>query len=292
MKQRSFLRATLGVALLVPGSARAQQALDWPVRAEARPEALAAGAAALLWNPARAVPDTGRVELAVLDLSPPDATGVSGIAVVAAARLRGGWVVGAAYQHTGAGDMTWTDGPPVGVSGPEFEVAEDLFAVGGSLHSPMGWSAGATLRFLHPSEELGESDVWQSTLGAAYEADVGPIALTAGATALAARDRVTFGGGVEAAPRTPPLPVDLSLAWGAAERQSIGVAHRIVARGVWRRIVEVQAGAAIEPGAVGHTVAPTASADVRLGRYVLGVVREQLPNGFGGVMHYRLSLSF
>jgi hypothetical protein len=54
----------------------------------------------------------------------------------------------------------------------------------------------------------------------------------------------------------------------------------------------VTAGVLAEPGTDRTTVQPVVSADLRLGRYALGVLREALPNSFGAMYSYRLNVRF
>lgn len=272
----------------------AQRVLDWPVRIDAQPDALVGGAAAVFWNPARAGAHDGDVEVLVVDLATPDALSLGAVGVAATARLFGHFSVAAGYQHTSVGDMVRTDGPPLEepADRAEFEIGEDVFALGLAAVTPRGWTLGAAARWLRASPELGGGSTWQGTIGAQYAARIPPGDVRVAGMGTVASERLELGGAIEFVAHLPESTIEPALAWGIAERQSIGVAHRLVARGVWRRLLEAQLGMTAEPGAAGHTWEPVLAAMLHLGRYTVGVVREQLPNDFGGVMHYRLGVEF
>ena len=55
---------------------------------------------------------------------------------------------------------------------------------------------------------------------------------------------------------------------------------------------EMGEGMSGEPDAGGRTWRPVAAASVRLSRYVLGVMREEMANDFGAVHALRFSVAF
>jgi hypothetical protein len=71
-----------------------------------------------------------------------------------------------------------------------------------------------------------------------------------------------------------------------------GITHRVAATGEWREIAMLSFGAAIEPDGGSRSITPVGAAYVRLNRYRLGIMREELPNGFGGSYAFRFSVTF
>lgn len=295
MNPQTFARLAAVSALALCLSApplHGQRVLDWPVRTDARPEALIGGAAAAFWNPARSTAHGGSIEVLVIDLAAPDALGLGAVGAAVAARPFGAVSVTAGYQHTTVGDMTRTDGPPLEGGGLELEIGEDVFSLGVAAPTGMGWTLGAAARFIRASAELGGGSAWQGALGVVYAHELEPFELRAAGMGLVGGERLRLNGALEVEPRWPEAPFAASLAWGLAEREALGVAHRLMGRVVWRELVEGHVGLAGEPGESGRTWQPTLAALLHLGRYTAGVVREDLPNDFGGVLHYRLSIEF
>jgi hypothetical protein len=119
------------------------------------------------------------------------------------------------------------------------------------------------------------------------------VALQLAGSVELADDDPSFAGAAEVS--APPQLDDrlhLALAYGAQQSAPLGVAHSVVASGVWRGIAEIQLGTAAQPGAGDAAWVPLLAGLLHLGRYRVGVVREHLPNGFGAAMHYRLSVVF
>jgi hypothetical protein len=76
-----------------------------------------------------------------------------------------------------------------------------------------------------------------------------------------------------------------------SERQS-SPTHRGSITASWQGWANVTAAFLGEPGTAGTTWQPVVSADLRLGRYLLGILREGLPNRFGAMYSYRLNVRF
>jgi hypothetical protein len=246
----------------------------------------------VLGNPAGLTLPHTRAEALVSDLETPDAMGLRALTAAGAVRVHGAWTVGAAYRHLGVGDMLRTDGPPLGPNEPTFEVAEDVYAVGvGYLAGLL--AAGASIRLDTPAEELGGDATWSGRLGASLAPRLPFVGLQLAGAVELADDDPSFAGAAEVS--APPLldeRLALALAYGVQQHAPLGVAHSLVASGVWRGVAELQIGTSAQPGAGDAAWVPLLAGLLHLGRYRVGVVREHLPNGFGAAMHYRLSVVF
>lgn len=295
--QRPLLTGALLAALhAVPaaGPVRAQAVLDWPPLLEARPLPLMTGAGAILGSPAGIVWLEERAEGLVSDLETPSALGFRAITVAGAVRLFDDWAVGAAYRHLGIGDMvrTGTDGPPTGPVTTPLEIGEDLFAVGLSARHG-AFSAGAALDLATPSDELGGSEAWGGTLGAAFARRFAFAALELSAMLeLGGPEPRLSAAGEFDSPALLGERLELGLAYGASRTGPLGVSHTFVATGTWRGAFQLQVGGAAQPGVVASEWVPVFGGLVRVGRYRLGIVREHLSSGFGAAMHYHLSVAF
>jgi len=81
--------------------------------------------------------------------------------------------------------------------------------------------------------------------------------------------------------------------YGASGGQlASGITHRAAVIGQWRNLAEGTLGLAVEPDGEGRAIQPVLGAAIRYHRYRLGVVREQLPNDFGGAYSFRFGVSF
>lgn len=286
--------AVLPLLLLasLPGAARGQSVLDWPLLAEARPAPLVGGAAGVLGNPAALAQLPGRAHGLVADLETPEAMGLRAVSVAGAVRVLGPWTVGAAYRHVGVGDMIRTDGPPLG-GALDLEVAEDVYAVGVATRALGLAEVGVAVRLDTPGDDLVGDPHWEGVLGvaAAPPLPLPRVSLRTGATASFDAERTLLAAAIEAAVRTTDR-LDLALAYGADQVEALGWAHSVVASAVWDRQFEMQAGYSAQPGSGDSQWVPVLAAVLHLGRYRLGAVREHLPNGFGAAMHYQLGVAF
>ena len=134
------LRA-LGTALLLglstAGAARAQQLLDWTMRTRADPEALAAGAEAVFWNPAGIGLLTGRGEALVAALQSSEDVGLKGLAAAGGWRLARGTAVALGYQHFCIDDIGLTGAEPPDTGGANLmSVSDDRLTLGAA--QPVG----------------------------------------------------------------------------------------------------------------------------------------------------------
>jgi hypothetical protein len=292
----SLVRACLAAWLLVlaPAGVRAQRLLDLPLRISAGADALAGGAAAAFWNPAGVARLSTRGEVVIVDVRGPDAIGMGAFALAAAVRLENGLSLAAGYQHTGTDDIARTDTSPLPEeSGASFDLAEDAFSLSAAQRLGPVVTVGASARYTRASAIVDQrNDVG---LGAGIEVRPSLPWNPAAAAAVRADDGgVTWVAGVEATPAG-----ESGTEWSA--RVSLGAAgspfhHDIAWRGAgsgaWREHVVISVGVAGEPDAAGTTWQPIMAIAVALDRYRLGILREDLPNGFGAFHSFHFSVAF
>lgn len=292
MTCRNVPAAALAVVLVLTTAApaRAQRLLEeWRLRPTAGPEALATGASAVFWNPAR-VAVAGRGEATVMDLRAPGITGVDGLAAAVAYALDDRTVLGLGYEFMGVTGIQRTTTSPNG--GTEIDLAENRVALAAAHRVGERVRVGALVQYTRLPEVSPDESV--IAIGAGVEVRV-PLRIPAHAAAMAATegDAAYWSAGVEIASPRRWSEWLLSGEYGASGGQlAPGVTHRAAAVAEWREHVELSFGAALEPDGLSRSLEPVAGAEVRLQRYRLGMVREQLPNEFGGAWSFRFSVVF
>lgn len=287
-------RALPGAVLLALGAASAagaQGVLDWTVRTSAGPEALEAGAAAVFANPAALGLMPSRGEGMLLRLDTPDAIDLSGLAASGAMRLHGGAVVGVGYQHLGIADIERTSVSPVDGEGT-FQVAEDRVTFAASQPVTTNAWVGALAEYVRADAGLGAEGDVRFGLGTAVRL-AGALRPTVGGSALLGQHGTRWTAGVAASPPgTESLPVVLRASYGITGQtdRSLAPEHRLAVGGSWRDQLVVMLGVAASASGGAVDWAPLAQADLRLGRYALGVLRENLANEFGAAYSFHLNV--
>jgi hypothetical protein len=278
------------VLLALPRPAAGQRLLDeWRVRTTAGPEALARGAAAVFLNPAQVVV-AGRGEVLVGDLRAPGLTGVDGLTAAVAVILDGRTTLGVGYEHMGVDGLEGTTVSP----NPEasLDIGENRFAIAASHAMGPRARLGALVQYTRlpvPSRE--PSSI---ALGAGLEFQPLPrLPLVLAASGSIDGDDVAWLAGVELASGARWTDWQVRGQYGLAGSElEPGTTHRVTASGEWRGHVELVLGAAIEPDGAARTVQPVGGVELRLHRYRLGVVREQLANDFGSAWSFRFAVGF
>jgi hypothetical protein len=290
--KRMVLRAfAAGTWLLVlPEAAAAQRLLDeWRVRTVAGAEALAPGAAAVFWNPAQ-LRVTGRGEAMVADLRAPGITGVDGLVVALAGALDGRTTLGVGYEYMGVSGLERTTTSPD--AGAPIDLGENRFAVAASHILGNRAHLGAVVQYTRMPEISGERSSISLGGGLRYEAPLPLPATLAGSMAVEG-EAVQWLAGVEFASGPRWTHWQLRGQYGAAGSDlAPGTTHRLTAIGEWRQHVELAVGAVSEPDGAGRAVQPVVGAELRLHRYRLGLVREELGNDFGGAWSFRFTVGF
>lgn len=272
--------------------ASAQRLLELQVRTSAGADALAAGAAGLFWNPAAITPFTGVLEALIVEVRGSSPTGLDGVALAGAYRLNPRTTLAAGYQHIGVDEIPRTEDSPQYEPGT-IDIGEHVFATALAREFANGLRLGATIRFTRSAEIAGGDAVAEFGAGAVYRSSL-PFSPALGASAGIDEDRGTnWTAGVDIAP-----PLDLgdwalraSFGTGSSARVH-GLTHRIAAGIDWGDRITVSAGLAGEPDAAGRSWQPVAAVGVRLNRYNIGVLREELPNDFGAIHSLRFSVTF
>jgi hypothetical protein len=295
MTALNIRHAVLAAALLACSAPplHAQRLLDWTVRTHAGAEALTRGAGAVFWNPGSIALDSGRIEALVLDMQGPSTTGLNGAAVSGVAQLTQGTSVGLGFQHLDVGGIPITnDSPVTDALGAEIRIAEDRFTLAGAQPINAQTAAGAMVQFVRANDGSSSSNEVEFGAGFAYR---GHSALrpSLGAAAFVGGETRWIGGVAVTPLQLAAQRLRLGAGYGISggDRQS-QPSHRGTLTASWLGLANVTAGVLADPGADGTTLQPVVSADLRLGRYLLGVLREGLPNGFGAMYSYRLNVRF
>jgi hypothetical protein len=284
----AVMAAVLTCLVATPGSG--QRLLEeWQVRPTAGAEALARGATAVFWNPAQ-VRVANRGEVSVMDLRAPGVTGVDGLAAAVAYELDGRTVLGLGYEYMGVSGVERTTTSPDG--GSEIDLGENRIAAAASHMLNDRLRVGALVRYTRLPEIATAKSVIAMGVGfSAQPATRIPVELAG--MAATEGDAVYWSGGVGVA-----LPLRWP-AWQATAEYGVaggelapGATHRLAVRAQWREHVELSVGAASEPDGRSRSLEPVGGVEVRLHRYRLGMVREQLPNDFGGAYSFRFSIGF
>jgi hypothetical protein len=282
----------LGPALavmLAAAPASAQGLIDWRPRTQLRPDVLATGAAAAFWNPAASRPP-GRGELIAVDLDVP--TGLRGIAAAGALALTSRITIAAGYENLRLEEIDRTSTSPLpDPGGNGLDVSEHVFTSGAAWAVHPSFTAGLAARYVRRAALLGGGGGAGVTAGGVY-APASRFAPRFGGTLDADADGLNWAAGAEFSPLAVAGGAALTLGYGLDASPATGMAQRVAAGVLWREFAGFTAALLGEPESGGTSWHPAAEASVQLRRYGLGFAHERLPNGFGGVNTFRLSIRF
>jgi hypothetical protein len=289
--------AALAAALvwwLHPAAAAAQRLLDLNPRTSTGAESLAEGAPAVFWNPAGIGVLVGRGEASVIDVRGPESTGLGGLAIAAALRLDARTTAGLGFQHAGIDGIERTSDSPL----PEdargtIDLGEDALTAAVARDLGASLSIGVAVHYLRAADLVQVDDAVEFAAGMRFRPAL-PLAPAVAIAAHVERDVARWRAGIEVAPlRMAGGDWTVTAGYGAdAGGRATGVGHRVATAARYRDR------ALVSIGAVGGGVdedfgwAPVASAELRLARYVVGILRESLANGFGAVHALRFSIRF
>ncbi|MBI4546176.1 MAG: hypothetical protein HY703_13340 [Gemmatimonadetes bacterium] len=289
--------AAVGGLLALLGLARpagAQLVLDWPARTSSIAEAVLPGAAAAFWNPAAITALDGRLEALVADIEGPDATGLGGVALAVAWQPRTPWALALGYQHLQIEGIVRTTTTPMADSlDPAIDFAQELITLSAASTLPDGLAAGISFRYTWTNHGPGRQARALLGAGLIYRASL-PFDPEIGGALLLGHGGAEWRLGASAALRpAPDLPWNLQLSYGiAGQRWPTRPEHRFALATAWGQRLEVAAGLDAQPGPGFTAWQPVLSGSLRLGRYLLGVVREELANDFGAGYTFRFQASF
>lgn len=266
--------------------AGAQRVLDWPLRTSAEPAAIVRGPEAVFWNPAAVVAGAGRGEILIADQRTPTLLGLSGFAGAGSWRLDARTVLAAGYQHISVDDIASTSTSPIpDTFEPTFAITEDQVSFAASHVIGSGFTAGAAARY----DRAAGVDIAESStmLGAGFVASLAVAARpVVGASVFTENGDVRYLVGAQA---TLTLPRNLELRGGYGVRggkRVISPEHSFGITAIWRELVTVTGGLATSDGAQ-RSWDPVLGASLRVSRYELGVLRENLANDFGAAYAFR-----
>lgn len=293
MKNCRIAMSLLGVGVALAASAQsihAQRLVDWPVRVNVGAEASTTGAGAVFWNPAALRQQELVLDALLVDVRTPGDLGVStlGAAVTYAVQRT---TFGAGYRHASVDGIPLTDGPPVSGTPTEISVGEDEFILAATQALRPGISIGATARYLRTN--FSDADENGLAIGAGVDLRPAlPWSPQLSGYAFSEADGVAWGVGADVeVPRWLGPDYGLRASYGArGNEHEPAVLHRIAATLDWRSRINVGAALVREPNGDQVAWEPAVAASLRLSRYTIGVVREQLPNNFGAT--YALRLQF
>jgi len=290
-RSAAFLSAGLAVFSVSP--AAAQKLLDLPVRVWAGADAVAAGAAAVFWNPAAATMLRGRGEVTVVDVLAPEPTGLGGFAAAGAFRVDSATTIAVGYHHVGIEGILQTDDSPLTEDATPLELGEDGIAVAVSRAITRAVHVGILARYIRASEIAEDRSVGEFGVGMHVRPELPGNPVIGGATRFEA-DGAAWMAGIEImAIGAADAEWRLGANWGADGGPTrIGVSHRVAALAAWSEYVALSVGLAGEPDAAGRTWRPVAAATLRFTRYSLAVMREQMANDFGAVHAFRFTVGF
>jgi hypothetical protein len=298
MKYRSISAAFILSVVAAPVSG--QRLLEeWQVRPSAGADALVSGATAVFWNPSQVTVPAGVAELMVLDLRAPSVTGVEGIAAAGAYRLNGRTTLALGYEHVRVDGIERTTDSPDG--GAPIDFGENRFAAAASHRLGESLRVGALVRYTRlpeisytgadGSREGGARSVIALGAGVRYRPLVTMPLELAGMAATEGSETYWMAGiGIASGERWAEwqLRAEYGLAGGEL---APGVTHRAAGTATWRDQIEVTLGAAVEPDGDSRSLQPVLGTALRLSRYRLGIVREQLPNEFGAAWSFSFGVA-
>lgn len=277
-------------------NAAAQRVLDVPLRTGVGADALARGPVAVFWNPGSLGLPSGRGEALVVDARGPTATGLDGVALAGVYRLNDRTAVSGGFLHTGIDDIERTTTSPLPEDGATpIDLSEITFGIAAQRQLAASAAVGAVVRYTRAAEVVGGNDILAFGAGFRLAAPArSGFRPSVGAAAVLDRDGTDWFAGASVEQAIGP-----SARWVADAEYGVrgsprfdGLEHRLAVSGTFRERVRVGAGIAVEPGADGRTIEPAGSVSLVISRYVVGLVREQLPNGLGAVHQFRFSVSF
>jgi hypothetical protein len=293
---RSIRGVSLAGALLycgAAGPAAAQRLLDLDPRTSAGAEAVVGGAAAVFWNPAGIGALARRGEASVVDVNGPESTGLGGLAFAAALRLDDRTTVAFGIQHAAIEGIELTSESPLpGLGEGIVDVSEDVLSAAGARTFSDVLTVGLAVHYVRAADLARVDDAFELGGGFAYRPEL-PLAPVAALSVRREEDETAWLAGLEITPLRPATDWAVTASYGAtAGGRERGVGHRVATGARYRDRASVSIGAAGAGDDGAFAWAPVAAAELRLARYIVGVLRESLASDFGAVYALRFTVQF
>jgi hypothetical protein len=248
----------------------------------------------VFWNPGALGIPVGRGEALAIDVRGPSATSLDGIGLAATLRLDPRTAVAAGFQRVSIDEIEATSTSPLpDGGGAPIDLAENAFSFAALRAMGDALSVGANVLYSRASDYVGGDDAFAIGTGFRWT-PAWPLLPAIGAGVRHDDQGTDWFAGAAVSRRFGADSVWTASAEYGVRRSARfrGTAHRSALLASWRDRVRVSAGIAAEPGTDGHTFKPVMGLSLRLNRYQLGVLREDLPNGVGAVHSFRLGVSF
>jgi len=287
----AVLAAVLLWSAALPASG--QRLLDLDARTTAGAEAVVGGAAAAFWNPAGIGVLARRAEATVIDVRGPESTGLGGLAFAAALRLSDRWTVGVSLQHAGIEGIERTSGSPLpGLGEGIIDLSEDVLSAVGAYDVGEAVTVGAAIHYVRAADLAQVDDAVELGVGVAWRPEL-PLAPVAALGVRREEDETAWMGGLEVTPLRPSSDWAVTASYGAtAGGRERGLGHRVATGARYRDRASFSVGASAGEDDGGTAWSPVAAAELRLARYVIGVLRESLASDFGAVYALRFTVQF
>lgn len=297
--QRAFNQSSRAVACVVAAfcllsePAAGQRLLDLPVRTWAGADAVATGAVAAFWNPAGAGILTRRGEVLVVDVLAPEPTGLGGFALAGAWQIDSATTFALGYHHVGVDGILRTGDSPLAGEATPLDLGEDGLALAAARRVNGVFHAGIVLRYLRASEIVADRGIVEFGAGVLARPRLS-FAPVLGGAVRSEEGGLAWSAGVDVTPfSSAGSEWRAGASWGAEDSPlHMGPAHRLALAGAWRDYLSVSAGMANEADAEARTWRPVLAATLRLSRYALSVMREDMANDFGALHAFRFTIAF
>jgi hypothetical protein len=288
-----FFAAILVLSAMSAQAADAQEVLPWPLRTSNEPQALDRGSASIFGNPARLGTGVSRGEAMAIDMRGPDEVEIDGISLGLVARLSARVSAGIGYAHLGLDDIPQTTVSPTSTdpTSPSIDVSEDRFLSAVAATVTPALTGGLLAGFVRESESLGGANSLVLGAGAALQPEWSGSPRLSAAIRLVSDRAYWLLGGDARVPLSALQPYEVRLGYGleGSSRDVTRPMHRFAVTGKRGEIVRVTLSLDAQTSGGRTSWDPGAGVAARIGRYELGVVRENMSNGFGAVYYYRFS---
>jgi hypothetical protein len=283
----------LAALLCSAAPATGQRLLDLDPRTTAGAQAVVGGAAAVFWNPAGIAALVRRGEATVVDVRGPESTGLGGLAFAAALHVNDRTTVAFGVQHAAIEGIERTSESPLpGLGEGIIDLSEDVLTAVGARTFGDGLTVGLAVHYVRAADLAQVDDAFQAGAGVAWRPEL-PLQPVAALGVRSEEDETAWLAGLEVTPFRPVGAWAITASYGAAAGgRERSMAHRVATGARFRDRAMVSIGATAGTDDGGTAWSPVAAAELRLARYVIGVLRETLASDFGAVYALRFTVQF